>query len=125
MTKRRPADAVAMPGRFNERSVVYVNEILPYLLGDKYMSKRCASEYTGLCVNRLETAYRRGELRAFNCGRKILFLKSDIDGWIQSHEVIPSQIVKSARSELAEALSKAIERAKKNVHARRKGGDAQ
>jgi excisionase family DNA binding protein len=115
----RVQDGAATADRI-ERSLISVREVLQWLLTDRYLSKRAASQYTGLSVNTIEAGYRSGALRAFNLRKKVLLLKSDIDQWIQSHEVQPTAKPMNAdRGALNDMLSKCIERARKNMEPRR------
>ncbi len=66
-----------------EGTLVSVKEILGYIAQDRYMDKREAAEYTSLSTRNLEG--RLGEIPHFRVGKKILFKKSELDHWMESH----------------------------------------
>ena len=48
-----------------------------------YYTKREAVEYTRHAPCTLDYAVANGELRAFKPSRKLIFLKADLDAWVQ------------------------------------------
>lgn len=48
-----------------------------------YFTKAEAANYTRHSLRTLDYAVENGELRAFKPSKKLLFLKSDLDTWIQ------------------------------------------
>ena len=66
-----------------EQSTISVREILAYIDQDRYMDKRQAAAYTSLSIRTLES--RLDEIPHFLVGAKILFKKSELDRWIESH----------------------------------------
>ena len=69
-----------MPG---EHTVVSVQEVLLYFSQDRYMSKKIAARYTSLSIRNLES--RLPEIPHFRVGNKILFKKSELDRWMETH----------------------------------------
>jgi excisionase family DNA binding protein len=49
----------------------------------RYFTKAEAATYTRHAQRTIEYAVVNGELRAFKPSRKLLFLRSDLDNWIQ------------------------------------------
>ncbi len=66
-----------------ENTVVSAQEILAYVDRDRYLDKREAAAYTTLSIRNLET--RLDEIPHYRVGRKILFKKSELDHWMESH----------------------------------------
>ena len=66
-----------------ENTVISAQEILLYLSQDRFMSKREAASYTSLSIRNLES--RLDEIPHYRVGRKILFKKSELDHWMESH----------------------------------------
>ena len=64
-------------------TLVSVQEILSYVDQDRYLDKREAAAYTSLSTRTLEG--RLDEIPHFRVGKKILFKKSELDRWIESH----------------------------------------
>jgi excisionase family DNA binding protein len=64
-------------------TLVSVKEILGYLTQDRYMGKREAAAYTGLSTRTLES--NLDEIPHFRVGKKILFKKSELDRWMETH----------------------------------------
>ena len=69
--------------RLDEQTVVSIQEVLLYFDRDRYMDKRGAVEYTSLSVRNLEA--RLPEIPHFRVGNKILFKKSELDRWMETH----------------------------------------
>ncbi len=63
--------------------VVSVAEVLLYLAQDRYLDKREAASYTSLSIRNLEA--RLAEIPHYRVGKKILFKKSELDHWMESH----------------------------------------
>lgn len=61
--------------------------------GAGYLSKSKAAAYVDVSPRTLDYAVERGELAAFKLiltgsrHRKVLFRKSDLDAWVQRHQV--------------------------------------
>ena len=66
-----------------EQTVISVQEVLLYFSQDRYMNKREAAAYTSLSTRNLEA--RLPEIPHFRVGKKILFKKSELDHWMESH----------------------------------------
>ncbi len=66
-----------------EQTVVSVQEVLLYFSQDRYMGKKAAAAYTSLSTRNLEA--RLPEIPHFRVGKKILFKKSELDHWMESH----------------------------------------
>jgi excisionase family DNA binding protein len=70
-----------------------------------YYTKREAVEYTRHAPRTLDYAVANGELRAFKPSRKRIFLKDDLDAWIQRRlasadlDAIVSEVVAEMRNE--------------------------
>jgi hypothetical protein len=77
-----------------------------------YITKQHASIVYDLKTRSLEDAVRKGFVRAFRIGRKVLIEKVSIEEWIQSHEIAPIDH-QATKSELQTLLSRAIEHARK------------
>lgn len=60
---------------------VSVREILAYLDGDRFLTKREVSEYLNLSFRTLDKLLRR--LPHYRLGSKLLFRKSEIDEWME------------------------------------------
>ncbi len=69
--------------RLDEQTVVSIQEVLLYFDPDRYMDKRGAAEYTSLSVRNLEA--RLSEIPHFRVGNKVLFKKSELDHWMETH----------------------------------------
>jgi excisionase family DNA binding protein len=52
-----------------------------------YLSKDDARSYTGLSTRLLDLAVARRQLRAFKVGKRVLFLRADIDAFVQQHAI--------------------------------------
>lgn len=77
-----------------------------------YLTKQHASAVYDLKERYLEDAVRKGFVRAYRIGRKVLIERSSINEWIQSKEITPTD-QKVAKSELQTLLSRAIDHARK------------
>ncbi len=67
----------------DEQTVVSIQEVLLSFDRDRYMDKRGAAEYTSLSVRNLES--HLDEIPHFRVGNKILFKKSELDRWMETH----------------------------------------
>ena len=67
----------------DEQTVVSIQEVLLYFDRDRYMDKRGAAAYTSLSVRNLEA--RLSEIPHFRVGNKVLFKKSELDHWMETH----------------------------------------
>ena len=83
-------------------TLVSVKEILGYLAQDRYMGKREAAAYTGLSIRTLEG--RLDEIPHFLVGNKILFKKSELDRWMETHRQGNSHNLDRIADEAIEAL---------------------
>ena len=52
-----------------------------------YLSKNEAATYTSLSTRMLEGAIARHQLRAFRVGKRVLFLRADLDDFIQRRPI--------------------------------------
>lgn len=66
------------------RGLVAVQDILRYVLSDRYMGKAEAAEYLGLSIRNLEG---RKDIPHFKVGGKTLFKKSELDRYMEQHRV--------------------------------------
>ena len=66
-----------------EQPVISVQEVIAYIDRDRYMDKREVAAYTSLSIRNLEA--RLPEIPHFRVGKKILFKKSELDHWMESH----------------------------------------
>ena len=69
--------------RLDEQTVVSIQEVLLYFDPDRYMDKRGAAKYTSLAVRNLES--HLDEIPHFRVGNKVLFKKSELDHWMETH----------------------------------------
>ncbi len=67
----------------SEHTVVSVKEVLLHFSQDCYLDKKEAASYTSLSTRNLEA--RLPEIPHFRVGKKILFKKSELDHWMESH----------------------------------------
>ncbi len=67
----------------SEHTVVSVKEVLLHFSQDCYLDKKEAASYTSLSTRNLEA--RLSEIPHFRVGKKILFKKSELDHWMESH----------------------------------------
>lgn len=67
----------------SEHTVVSVKEVLLHFSQDCYLDKKEAAGYTSLSTRNLEA--RLSEIPHFRVGKKILFKKSELDHWMESH----------------------------------------
>lgn len=93
---------------------VSVWEILSYIQADCWLSKKSAAQYSAHGEARLEEAIRAGELHAYNCGKKIVIRKSDIDAWILAHEAKPRDS-KIDKTDLQSLMDRAMKFAKRGA----------
>ncbi len=85
--------------------MVSIQEVLLYFDRDRYMDKRGAVEYTSLSLRNLEA--RLPEIPHFRVGNKILFKKSELDRWLETHregdsrnlDLIADEAVKDLRGD--------------------------
>jgi len=66
-----------------EHTVVSVQEILAYVDRDCYLDKKAAASYTSLSPRSLEK--RLDEIPHYRVGSKLLFKKSELDRWMETH----------------------------------------
>ncbi len=66
-----------------EQTVVSAREILAYVDRDRYLDKKEAAAYTSLSTRNLEA--RLDEIPHYRVGKKILFKKSELDRWMETH----------------------------------------
>jgi hypothetical protein len=116
-----PAEDLAQAKRILDGQVS-VAEILAYLQSDRFMSKRSAQHYCDLGEKKIEEFIRTGKLRAFNCGKKILIRKSDLDALILGHE-ITRETHEADKSDLQRLTDRALEQAKANIAAKKEKYD--
>jgi len=85
-----------------EGTLVSVQEILAYVDRDRYLDKRQASEYIGLSTRTLES--NLDEIPHFRVGKKILFKKSELDFWMETHREGTSHNLDRIADEAIESL---------------------
>jgi excisionase family DNA binding protein len=70
-----------------------------------YLTKRETAAYMRCSLRSVDSRLAHGELRAFRVGRKLLFLRGDLDNYIQRHVVGSDldKIVDEVVAELREA----------------------
>ena len=66
-----------------EQPVISVQEVLLYFSQDRYMDKREAAAYLCLSIRNLEK--RLDEILHYRVGSKLLFKKSELDRWMETH----------------------------------------
>jgi len=52
-----------------------------------FVSKSCAARLTGLSERSIDLARARGELASIKYGRRVLFRREDLVGWLESKKV--------------------------------------
>src|SRR6185503_13741254 len=62
---------------------VSVREVLEYLRTDYYLDKKAAASYLSLSARTIEE--RLHEIPHYLVGRKLLFKRSQLDAWVESH----------------------------------------
>ena len=65
------------------KGTVSVSEILAYLRQDRYLSKKEAVKY--LALSERTISKRLPEIPHFRVGSKVLFLKSELDQWMEHY----------------------------------------
>ena len=85
-----------------EGAVVSVQEILSYVAQDCYLDKREAAAYTSLSTRTLEG--RLDEIPHFRVGKKILFKKSELDHWMETHREGGSRNLDQIANEALESI---------------------
>jgi excisionase family DNA binding protein len=98
--------------------MVSVAEILRYLQTDCFLTKASAAKFIDHEERKIEEAIRRGHLRAYKIGKKVLLRKSDLEAWIQSGE-ITRENHEADRTDLQRLTDRALEQARQNVKARK------
>ncbi len=88
-----------LPG---EQTVVSVREILAYVDRDRYMDKREAAAYTSVSLRNLES--RLPEIPHYRVGQKVLFKKSELDRWMETHREGGNQNLDRIADEAIESL---------------------
>jgi len=90
----------------DEQTVVSIQEVLLCFDRDRYMDKRTAAEYTSLSVRNLEA--RLPEIPHFRVGNKILFKKSELDHWMETHREGTQNLDRSALDRIADEAVESI-----------------
>ena len=88
-----------LPG---EQTVVSVREVLLYLSQDRYMDKKGAASYLCLSLRNFES--RLDQLPRYRVGSKLLFRKSEIDAWMESHRESNGDSLSSIADGILESL---------------------
>ncbi len=86
----------------SENLVISVQEILAYVDRDRYLDKREAAAYTSLSTRNLEA--RLPEIPHYRVGKKILFKKSEIDKWMETHREGGTQNLDRIADEVIESI---------------------
>ncbi len=86
----------------SEHTVVSVKEVLLHFSQDCYLDKKEAASYTSLSTRNLEA--RLSEIPHFRVGKKILFKKSELDHWMESHREGGSHDLDKIADEAIESL---------------------
>ncbi len=86
----------------SEHTVVSVKEVLLHFSQDRYLDKKEAASYTSLSTRNLEA--RLSEIPHFRVGKKILFKKSELDHWMESHREGGSHDLDKIADEAIESL---------------------
>ena len=68
-----------------EESLISVAEVLAYLETDRYLSLKEAAEYLPLSERTIREHLK--VIPHFRYGKKIIFRRSELDGWIESFRV--------------------------------------
>jgi hypothetical protein len=89
--------------------LINIDEVLPYLLSDCYLSKRAAAGYISISVRTLEGL---PNLRRYRVGKVVRYRRSELDAWMKAHVEAPGKKIEKLsglRGLLTQAKKRALE----------------
>jgi hypothetical protein len=94
-----------------ESAVIHVSEVLYYLDLDRFLNKKQAAAFSGLCERTLDGAK---DLPRYKPAGKVLFRKSELVEWMTRHRERSLDEIDSLVSEVLEGAGKKQKRVENN-----------